>query len=292
MRITNMSLVNKLTGNLNRRLGDLSRIQSQLSTGKKIRNMGDDPLAGNRILAFKNAIAETRQLTRNAEDAVAWLQSTDLALADALECMQRIRYLALASGGSTDPSSRQALVEEAEQIRDHLVSIGNTTFDGERFLFAGNLLTQRPFEVDGGGNVSYVGDSGAYNYEIVQGELTAINITGQAAFMNPDLFSIISDMQQDILNGNPIDAILARIDEGIDNVIQQRSICGARMNRCEMMVERYKDEDLNLSSLLSYTQDIDLAESFMHYVMMEHTYQAALSTTAKALQPTLLDYIL
>lgn len=290
-RVTTMSLVTKLTSNLILRLGDLSKIQTQLSTGKKIANAGDDPLAANRILAFKNAIAETTQLSRNAEDGVAWLQSSDLALADALDAMQRVRELALMTGGITDPSSRLALAEEVQQIHDHLLTIANTTFDGERYLFAGNLLTQRPFEIDGGGNVIYLGDTGDYKFEVVQSEPSTVNITGQAGFLAPDLFTIISDLEQDIINGNPIDPILVRIDDGIDNIIQQRSICGARMNRFEMTLERYKDEDLNFTSLLSSTEDIDLAETLMRYAMVENTYQAALATTARTLQPTLLDYI-
>lgn len=286
-----MSLTTRLTGNLNRRLGDLSRIQTQLATGEKINVAGDDPLAANRILAFKNALAETRQLTRNAEDAVAWLQSTDLALGDALNVMQRVRELALMTGGVTDPSSRLALATELEQIHEHLLTIANASFDGERYLFAGNLITQRPFVPDGGGGILYQGDNESYNFEVVRGTVSEINITGGAGFGSPDLFNIISDLGQVILNNDPIDPMLVRIDDGIDNIIQQRAICGARMNRFEMTLERYADEDLNFTALMSYTQDIDLAETLMKYAMMENTYQAALATSAKALQPTLLDYI-
>lgn len=290
-RITNMSLVSRLTGNLNRRLADLSIIQTQLATGQIINNAGDDPLAANRILSFKNAISETRQLSKNAEDAVGWVQSTDLALGEALEVMQRVRELALMGGGATEPSSRDALVAELDQIQEHLLAVVNTSYDGERYLFAGNLVTQRPFDPDGFGGVNYVGDTGVYNFEIVQGNHSTVNINGQAAFVDSDLFMTISNLRQVLVDADPIAPLLTQIDEGIDNIIQQRSICGARSNRYQMTLNRYADEELNFKSLLSLTADIDLAENLMKFSMMENTYHAALVTSARALQPTLLDYI-
>jgi|GEM_PF-494261 len=290
-RVTNSHLLTRLTGNLNRRLGDISKLSNQLATGKKINKAGDDPITANRIMAFKHALSETKQFSRNAEDAVSWLQSTDLALGDALDVMQRVRGLALVGGGITDDESRQAVAEELDQLREHLLSVANTSFDGDRYLFAGNALTQQPFTLDADGSGVYAGDDKDYKYEIVQGSRAAINITGQKAFMEPDLFSVITDVRQAVLNANDIDSVLTQVDDAVDGIIQQRSVCGARMNRFEMTLERYADEELNFTSLLSSSEEIDLAQVLVEYTMKENTYHAALSTTARALQPTLLDYI-
>jgi flagellar hook-associated protein 3 FlgL len=46
-----------------------------------------------------------------------------------------------------------------------------------------------------------------------------------------------------------------------------------------------------MTELLSKSEDIDIAEKMMEFSMMSTVYQASLSTGAKILQPSLLDYI-
>ena len=46
-----------------------------------------------------------------------------------------------------------------------------------------------------------------------------------------------------------------------------------------------------LSSQLAETENIDLPNTIMRLQMQEVGYQAALAATAKALQPTLMDYL-
>lgn len=290
-RITNMSIITRVNGNINRRLADLSKLQTQLATGKKISVASEDPLATNKILAFKAMISDTQQLAKNAEDAVTWIQSTELALAEVSDLLQRVRELAIMGGSAMEPSARQAVGEELGQILEHLTAVANTTFDGDRYLFAGNMITTRPFELLADGSSVYHGDNGQQHYEIVRGTLSPVSITGETAFHQPDLFKIITDLRDTIFNADPISGNLADIDSGIDNILEQRAICGARMNRYQLTVERYADEELNFTSLLSLTQDIDLAESLMRYTLMENTYQAALSMAARTIQPTILDFI-
>ena len=51
------------------------------------------------------------------------------------------------------------------------------------------------------------------------------------------------------------------------------------------------DRALTLSSQLAETENIDLPNTIMRLQMQQVGYQAALQATAKALQPTLLDFL-
>ena len=52
-----------------------------------------------------------------------------------------------------------------------------------------------------------------------------------------------------------------------------------------------RDSDLSLTSRLSAIEDVDLARTTMELQMQTVTYQAALSITAKTLQPSLMDFL-
>jgi flagellar hook-associated protein 3 FlgL len=85
--------------------------------------------------------------------------------------------------------------------------------------------------------------------------------------------------------------ILRELDQHLESVLSLRSKVGATSNRIEAMKSLNTSESLHLTELLSKTEDIDFAEKVMQFAMMENTYKASLSTGAKILQPTLLDYL-
>ena len=51
------------------------------------------------------------------------------------------------------------------------------------------------------------------------------------------------------------------------------------------------DRGMALTQQLSETESIDLPNTIMRLEMQKVGYQAALSATAKAIQPTLMDYL-
>jgi len=70
-----------------------------------------------------------------------------------------------------------------------------------------------------------------------------------------------------------------------------RTEIGAIFNRFTSAKERNESEHLNLKSMLSDKQDVDLAEKFMEYQMEAMTYQASLSMGTRILQTNILDYL-
>jgi flagellar hook-associated protein 3 FlgL len=50
-------------------------------------------------------------------------------------------------------------------------------------------------------------------------------------------------------------------------------------------------QSLSLQAKLSATEEVDLPKTIMELQMQQTGYQAALSVTAKSLQPTLLDFL-
>lgn len=59
----------------------------------------------------------------------------------------------------------------------------------------------------------------------------------------------------------------------------------------ESAKDRNEEENFNMTEILSNTEDIDITEKTMQYATMQTVYMASLQTSAKVLQPTLMDYL-
>jgi flagellar hook-associated protein 3 FlgL len=66
---------------------------------------------------------------------------------------------------------------------------------------------------------------------------------------------------------------------------------GARATRIENAQQTTADRSLTLASRLAATENVDLPKTIMELEMQKVGYQAALAATAKALQPTLVDFL-
>jgi flagellar hook-associated protein 3 FlgL len=66
---------------------------------------------------------------------------------------------------------------------------------------------------------------------------------------------------------------------------------GSRATRVDGLQQVNTDRALALSSQLATAEDVDMPETIMRLQMAQVGYQAALAATAKAIQPSLLDYL-
>ena len=84
---------------------------------------------------------------------------------------------------------------------------------------------------------------------------------------------------------------LAGVKAAMTNVLKVRSEVGSKQNRMESAEARNVDANFNMTEILSTTEDIDITERTMEYATMQTVYMASLQTSAKVLQPSLLDYL-
>jgi flagellar hook-associated protein 3 FlgL len=94
---------------------------------------------------------------------------------------------------------------------------------------------------------------------------------------------------------DPIEALtgsdLQNMKDAISNLLKVRSEVGAKQNRMDSAKDRNIEENFNMTEILSHTEDIDITEKTMQYATMQTVYIASLQTSAKVLQPSLIDYV-
>ncbi len=108
-----------------------------------------------------------------------------------------------------------------------------------------------------------------------------------------NLFNVLSDLANDLLANDPsnLPTHLDNLDARVRNVTDALGEIGARFNRVETMKNRANDQIVTLRSSLSEVEDIDLPDTIMDLQLQETAYKAALSATARVIQPSLVDFL-
>lgn len=291
MRITQSMMVGNFLNSLNTNYKAMNTIQEQLATGKRINRPSDDPVGLISSLRIRTSLTENEKYQGNVEDARSWLDTTDTALGQAGDIMQRARELTIYGANDTlSAAARDALAKEVHQLREQLIQVSNTSHDG-RYVFGGYKTTNPPFTAAG----VYTGDNGVINYEIGINITMPVNTTGDAAFINvQDAFQLLNNVEADITAGNTLSLTnvrLSQMDLAMDNIQTLRSDVGAKTNRLDLTKSRLEDANLNLSALLSKNEDINTGEVITQLKMQENTYNTALAAGARIIQPTLTDFL-
>src|SRR5262245_51604662 len=108
-----------------------------------------------------------------------------------------------------------------------------------------------------------------------------------------DTLKMLSLLQEALQkNDKPaLSALVTSVDEGVRGVTALRTEVGVRTNIVSAAEETQADFTLHLTSLLSETEDSDVAEVFTRLSQLNVGLQAALATSARNLQSTLLDFL-
>jgi flagellar hook-associated protein 3 FlgL len=293
MRVTNQTLARQTLYDLNNSTNRLAQLQQQLSTGKQISSPEDDPFGTGHALSLRDELSSVQQYQRNINDGVAWLQQTDSALGNSNDILNRIRSLVVQAGnGTEDSTSLDAIKTEIGQLKESLREQANTTLDG-RYVFSGSQTKTQPYPSPGN---TYAGNTGTVQRQIGQGQLVPVNQDGPSVFgpNGNNVFDLLDRIQSDLASGNKTNLQnqdLTDLDSAMDTLQSGRSTAGAMQNRLTTQLSRLKDAEVNVSDLLSKTEDADMAQTMVNYSMTQTVFQAALQAGAKVIQPTLMDFL-
>ena len=292
MRITQRAVALTSLQGLNRNLDAVGKLQQQLTTGRLINAPSDSPTGTNKAMQIRAEQAAVAQHSRNIGDAKSWLEQGDSSLREMLDTTRRVRDLTvqgLNTGGVSD-ASQKALATEVASLRDGLLSLANTAVQG-RPIFGGVTPGAKAYNDDG----TWAGLAGpAISLRLSESETVRVDLTGPEAF-GPDgsnLFDIVGRVTTD-LTTDPValEADLADLDTAIKRMSTSVADIGARAARVDRAEQLNFDRSLTLTGQLGETENVDLPNTIMRLQMQQVGYEAALAATAKAISPTLLDYL-
>jgi flagellar hook-associated protein 3 FlgL len=207
-----------------------------------------------------------------------------------------VRALAVQAlnGGATDPSAAQDIATQVTGLRQGLLGLSNTVVQG-RPIFGG--VTSGASAYDADGNYVGVGDGTDPKTQVSRRvsdvESIRVDVSGREAFgpAGKDLFAVVGNIANDVHDTTKLQSDLGDLDAVIQRMTTSLADVGTRSARMDTAASVNATQQLNLQTLQSQTEDIDLAKTIMNLQMQQNSYQAALSATAKSLTPTLVDYL-
>ncbi|BAK17708.1 flagellin [Solibacillus silvestris StLB046] len=294
MRITQSMLSSNMLRNLNTSYGKMSKLQEQINSGKIINRPSDDPVVAVKGMGYRVDLDKIEQYQRNMNTAHNWIDSSDEALDQVGNALQRVQELVTqAANDSNTSEDRQKIQVEIEQIQQQMRDLANTKV-GENYIFSGTN-TSSPLYPDSTSNImsNGTGLNKAVEINVYDGIKLQVNIPGEALFKGiDDMMQSVSDaLNNPVSTGQEIGDLLGDIQGQSNVVLEQRAIIGARQNRAELMGNRLSISEVNITKQLSKNEDTDYAKAITEMTTAESIHQASLSVGAKIIQQTLVDFI-
>ena len=183
MRLSTAQLYASTTASITARQSDLATIQNQLSTGKRIAGLADDPAGAAQASSLRSTLSANGQFEQNRQFATERLSFTESILGAVGENLQTVRETMVAAGNSplTD-TDRKILAGKLRESLGSLVSLGNTAHGEGGFLFGGFRESAPPF-ASNGLTVSYNADDGNRAVNVTQTRAMPIGVNGASVFM-------------------------------------------------------------------------------------------------------------
>lgn len=292
MRVTQQMMHQNSVRHMQQNLGRFENTNLQASSGKMLHKPSDDPQAVAKAMSLKSVLSANEQFERNIGDANLWLDENDRSIQAMVDVTQRIRELGVQGGsGTLSPEDRELIFKEVGILNEQLRQFANAEVDG-RHLFGGGDGTVKPFptsaslegaDINGPVKTAKIGVGIALEIGILPQTLI-----GKAEDPN-NLFRVVGQLAESIQAGGEIK--LDGIDKAMERLLIAAAENGARQNRVEATENRLLDAKLSLGSALSSIEDVDYAEILIKLKSEESIYQASLSSSAKMMQTSLMDFL-
>jgi flagellar hook-associated protein 3 FlgL len=302
-RITQSMVSSRVLTDLQDVSNKISRTQEKLSSGKQLTRPSDDPFATSKALSLANDLEGTQQYERTVTDATSWTNMTETTLGSVNSAAQRARALLVQAGNDTnDTTDRSAIADEIDQLIDAVKGDANVQYGGQ-YIMSGGATTTAPYAVGGTPpDDSYHGDTGGIYRQIGPGVSVKINTPGSSVLGagvpgDGGLISVLRGISQHLRGGTSADADALRttdlksLDTSLDAISSARAVNGATTNRLSSAASRLSDLEQSTTSLLSDTQDADMAKTMIDFSMQQTVYQSALRAGANIVQASLLDFL-
>lgn len=261
---TNMSsLVSQK--NLSHSRNALGTAMERLSSGMRINSAKDDA-AGQAIANRMNSqIKGMAQAQRNANDGISMIQTTEGALNQINNNLQRVRELAVQAASDTnDIADRESIQTEiTERINEIDRVAKSASFNGIKLADGTNTSLQ----IQIGANTEA---EDSITISLTNGTTTGLSVDDLVAGAVTDSTTAYAT----------IDAV----DDALKTVDTARSSLGATLNRFDSVISNLQNSETNLSAARSRIEDADYAKEVAEMTRAQILQQAGTSVLAQANQ--------
>lgn len=293
MRITQRMMTERAIEYMDENLRRLYQLQEKVASGKEFQRPSDNPSGVNSALNLRSVLRMNTAYLDSAATTESWMSATDFALIQATQLATRA--LNLTREGISDTmgdDQRNTLATEVDMILQQVLSVANSNHQGN-YIFGGFRTLNPPFDLvdtnsDGAlDTVVRNGDNGTIN-RLIGPNLTVVqNISGYSLFN--DLMVAIMNARDALRNNgdpnqlNQLQNALSGLEAQIRNVNEALTTNGARQREVRLVKDRLEKSQIELKSLLSQKEDVNMTEAISHLQHQQTVYQTVLEVGKRAI---------
>ena len=248
----------------------IMKSMEKLSSGERINRAGDDASGLAVSEKMRSQIRGLNQASRNIQNGVSFIQTTEGYLQETTDILQRIRELAVqsANGIYSDEDRMQIQVEVSQLVAEVDRIASQAQFNGM------NMLTGR-FALEGDSIMQFqIGANVDQNTRVYIGTMTAQSLGLKGVQGSDEQISISSPDQANL--------VLATVDSALKTVNKQRADLGAYQNRFEIAAKGINVAAENTQAAESRIRDTDMASQMVEFTRDQILTQAGTAMLAQA----------
>jgi flagellar hook-associated protein 3 FlgL len=310
MRITQQSASMLMVADLQSSLANLTQLQQEAATGKAINQPSDNPSGTSEVMSLNTQLGRFQQYSTNISDGQAWLGTADSAIGSVVKALDQVQTAVLqgANASASDSTANQALSQQVLAIKSQVMELASTTYDN-RPIFSGTYGTS-PYPQGSASGVSdpssssydaatayaYAGSTNPVTRVVSPGQTVNVSLTGDKVFGSgaSSVFALLDKVSQDLASGNTSalsGSDLSQLQTWMGNVMQAQGTVGALGASLSQDSGSVNTTISSLQDQVSTIMDANEAQVITELDLAQASYQAALATTAKIIQPSLAQFL-
>jgi flagellar hook-associated protein 3 FlgL len=299
MRVTDSTLADQLSGDLESQQATITNLDEELSSGNALEQPSDNPVEVADTMSYKRQIAQAASTQTNATYAQSWLGIGNQTANQVINTLQSVNTTVLQalSSGSNSTESYSALAQQVQGDISQLVSLANTQY-GSTAIFAGTAAVSQPYSSSG----AYSGNSQAFTVQVGSGSPIAVSVPGDQLFGGgtSGIQSVFTTLQNIVthLQQGPGSASLASLQSdssALSTNMTQAEAAATTLGESTEQVTAATTASTNTSTqlqkILSSTESADVPTVTAALQSDLTTYQAALYAVSQTVPETLAQFL-
>lgn len=276
--------ITNLVNSLDQTQSNEQQLTAELSSGVRVTALSQDPVASGENVLLLNQIQQDDSFTETSSLVNGQLQVADSALGSVVsQLTEAITLATSADNGTMNSSDLESISNQLAGIRDEVVSLANTSYQGQ-YIFAGGQTSTAPFTISNAtvpATATYNGDEDVNYLQTPNGQSIQLNVPGDQIFTAAGTNNVLGALNQlvaDFASGTASASSVTdttALNSALNYVSQQRVVIDNSITRLTAASDAVTGQQTQLQTAQTNLMQADLP-TISTQLSLAETQQTAL----------------
>lgn len=278
----------------------INRAQSQISSGKRLTAVSEDPDQVSSLLQSRLELETTRQIRQDLSRFKTEVDTAEQAISSAGTLMDRARTIAAQASSTTTPAeSRQVMATQLGALLEQMVAIANTSVEG-RYVFSGDTDATPAYQLDLAGSPpygTYLGTKSTRQAMSSDGSRFAVARGAQQLFesskASENVFAALDTLRSALSAGDQAatDSAAATVLTAGEYLRAQHAWYGSVQSRVNEAIDNSSKRAVRYETQIGTIEDADMTAAVIEFQEATFNRNAALQAHSQIPRKSLFDFM-